>query len=55
MLPKTTVGEFSRRHRIVVLASFPTLVGRLVMACAVNAEKLSAELLGTVAERLVAR
>jgi len=100
-LPKTTVGELSWRHWIVVqaicctsllvvmldnaivnvalsairadlhalvtglqltvdaftlvLASFMMLVGVLVMACAVNDEELSAELLSAVAERLVAR
>jgi hypothetical protein len=44
-LPKTTL----------VLASFMMLAGVLVMACAVNDEEPSAQLLGTVAERLVAR
>ena len=99
MLPRTTAGKLSRRHRIVVLAicctsllvvmdntivnvalpairadlhalvtglqwtvdafilvlaSFLVLAGTLVTVGAVNDEELSAELLSTVAERLVA-
>jgi hypothetical protein len=38
-----------------VLASFMMLASVLVIACAVNDEELSAKLLSTVAERLVAR
>ena len=54
-LPKTTAGELSRRHRIVVLAICCTSLLVVMMDDVIVSVALSAVLLSTIAERLVAR
>ena len=54
-LPKTTGGELSRRHRIVVLAICCTSLLVVMMDDVIVSVALSAVLLSTIAERLVAR